>query len=443
MSIPRKIAVKCSKCESEIEVTVFESINTDYAPDITEQIIKGDLFCVKCPKCGFVSHLAYDFLYHDIKHGAMIWVLHDNTAEYSKRVAELRSSANVLSYKTTRIVNNTYALREKVACLENNRDDRIIELCKVFVTYNLLAKQPDFDFNNAFYTTFLGKERIFFYDKNGQELSCELTEDTYSLLKDMYYNSEYAAEFNDYYAIVDYEWADNIIQPLAKQEVGRIDAKNTTGEQSVVSEVEGEDKKEDIICPKCKQMLPDDSEFCHYCGTPIHALVNSQNISRVVHEDNHSKKKIVIVLLVVLLAIALIVGIRIFLKKNEPDYYYDSTDPGVAPSVNTTNPNNIISYDVTRVRIVADSGGGVGDVYSHLIEHEDYLILDSKVGQVYDVNYKIIGGVGVTHLERNGKVLKPAYGPIEDWWYNVTLPDGRKGFVWGGTDGMYIEEIID
>ena len=71
MSIPKKMTVKCSKCGAEIDVTVFESVNTDFAEDITEQIISGDLFNAKCDKCGFVSHLEYDVLYHDVKHGAM------------------------------------------------------------------------------------------------------------------------------------------------------------------------------------------------------------------------------------------------------------------------------------------------------------------------------------------------------------------------------------
>ena len=38
MSIPKKMTVKCSKCGAELDVTVFESVNTDYAEDITEQI---------------------------------------------------------------------------------------------------------------------------------------------------------------------------------------------------------------------------------------------------------------------------------------------------------------------------------------------------------------------------------------------------------------------
>ena len=332
MSIPKKMTVKCSKCGAEIDVTVFESVNTDFAADITEQITSGDLFNAKCGKCGFVSHLEYDVLYHDVKHGAMIWVLHDTAPEYSDRVAELRNSANILGYKTTRIVNNMNELRQKVACLENGRDDRIIELCKVFIAYNLLSKQPDFDFNNAFYTTFLGKERVFLYDKNGQELSCELTEDTYSLLCEMYYNSEYASAFEGYYALVDYDWAESILQPLLKREAERIDAKNAA-KAAVTNNTAPAEKK--VVCPKCKQELPKDSLFCHFCGTNLEdaAQSSAKNIPKetniasapMIHTLNHSvkvkksKKKAIIITVIICLAIALAVGIVAFMQSNDDD----------------------------------------------------------------------------------------------------------------------------
>lgn len=278
MSLPKKMTVKCSKCGAEIEVTVFESVNTDYAPDIAEQIISGELFNAKCDNCGFVSNLEYDILYHDVKRGAMIWVLHKNSPEYANKVAELRNSTNILGYKTTRIVNNMNELRQKVACLENDRDDRIIELCKVFIAYNLLSKQPDFDFNNAFYSTFLGQERIFLYDKKGQELSCELTWDAYSLLSDLYYNSEYVSEFQDYYALVDYDWAEKILQPLLKREADRIDAKNSempgTATASSV-------KSNNLMCPNCRKSLPEDSAFCHYCGIALQVGNNNSHTSKV------------------------------------------------------------------------------------------------------------------------------------------------------------------
>ena len=342
MSLPKKMSVKCSKCGTEIEVTVFESVNTDYAADITDQIISGDLFNAKCHNCGFVSHLEYDILYHDVKHGAMIWVLHDNSPEYASKIAELRSSANVLGYKTTRIVNNINELRQKVACLENGRDDRIVELCKVFIAYNLLSKQPDFEFNNAFYTNFLDQERVFLYDKDGQELSCELTDDAYSLLCDMYYNSEYASEFQEYYALVDYDWAENILQLLLKQESEKNDAKNDVTSTSV-SESSTTEKK--VVCPQCKQVLPDDSAFCHYCGTPIAKNPHVQSMPRVekpkaeatytrpttnaysatnanyelsTSKEKSSKKAVIAILIICAVAVAIILGVIIGI----PEYKY-------------------------------------------------------------------------------------------------------------------------
>lgn len=335
MSIPKKMTVKCSKCGAEIDVTVFESVNTDFAKDITEQITSGDLFNAKCDKCGFVSHLEYDVLYHDVKHGAMIWVLHDNSPEYSDRVAELRNSENILGYKTTRIVNNMNELRQKVACLENGRDDRIIEFCKVFIAYNLLSKQPDFDFNNAFYTTFLGKERVFLYDKNGQELSCELTEETYSLLCDLYYNSEYPSEFESYYALVDYNWAESILHPLLKREAERIDAKNAAKTTPASNQTVTEKR---VVCPKCKQTLPEDSAFCHYCGTAITLKTADHNAPRataekyaathtyptppyqanVVSKKASSKKALTAILIICAIMIAGFVGVAI----GVPEYKY-------------------------------------------------------------------------------------------------------------------------
>ena len=322
MSLPKKMTVQCSKCGAEIDVTIFESVNTDYSADIPEQIISGNLFNAKCDKCGFLSHLEYDLLYHDVKHGAMIWVLHDNSPEYSSKVAELRSSANILGYKTTRIVNNMNGLRQKVACLENGRDDRIIELCKVFIAYSLMSKQPDFEFNNAFYTNFLDQERVFLYDKNEQELSCELTDDIYSMLSEMYYNSEYVSDFQDYYALVDYDWAESVIQPLLKQEAERIDTKNAASSAPTSNPNTTEEK---VVCPKCKQTLPEDSVFCHYCGTSLTAIVpsNKHLSPPVTNTTAHSissipksKKKPIVFGIIIALVVALIIGMVAWIINN-------------------------------------------------------------------------------------------------------------------------------
>ena len=273
MSIPKKMTVSCSKCGKPLSVTVFESVNSDYSETLPMQIMSGNLFNAECPHCKFVSHLEYDILYHDMRHGAMVWVLHQNTPEYATKLAELRST-NMLPYKTLRVVEDMNALKEKVSCLENGRDDRIVELCKVFMVYNLLAQKPDFAFRNAFYTAISGKEIIYIYDENGDFLCSDLSDKAYDYIKALYLKSDYAAKFNNNYAIVDYAWAEEILIPLMESEAKRL---------STLAAEEPEVKKTNstphgkLICPKCKSTLPSDSEFCQKCGTKLsHKPVNEE-----------------------------------------------------------------------------------------------------------------------------------------------------------------------
>lgn len=273
MSIPKKMTVKCSKCGKPLSATVFESVNSDYAKDIAMQIMSGDLFNVECPHCKFVSHLEYDILYHDLQHGAMIWVVHKSTPEYAKKIAEVRT-AQKLPYKTLRIVDDMNALKEKVSCLESNRDDRIIELCKVFTVNNLLSQRPDFDFRNAFYTAISGKELIYLFDNDNNELCCELPDKAYDYIKDLYYGSHYATQFDDNYPIVDYEWAESVLIPLIEAEADKL---SSTQEDDITESSNNTSTSNNKVCPKCKAVLPNDSEFCQLCGTKLSSATVTEN----------------------------------------------------------------------------------------------------------------------------------------------------------------------
>ncbi len=93
-----------------------------------------------------------------------------------------------------------------------------------------------------------------------------------------------------------------------------------------------ENNKKAIICPKCKQELPKDSQFCHFCGANIKTAILSQmeNIpqetisepSPVIHTLNHtetvkrSKNKPIIIGIVSAVAVALIAVLIILLVEN-------------------------------------------------------------------------------------------------------------------------------
>ena len=212
MSIPRRISVSCPNCDKEFETTIFESLNTDFAPDVIETVISGDRFVGKCPGCGFEVHLEYDMLYHDIKHGAAIWVVHDNGPESARKVAEVRET-ELLPYAMTRIVPNMDALREKAACLESGKDDRVVELCKVLLVLQTKQEMSAFEFRNAFYTYCNGKDIVFLYDAAGKEIGYQLGDRTYGVVAERF-KQPLAQMAKSPYQIIDYAWAVDFFEKL-------------------------------------------------------------------------------------------------------------------------------------------------------------------------------------------------------------------------------------
>ena len=286
MSIPRRFDVNCPKCGKKYQTTVFESINSDFSHNVADTIISGERFNGTCPKCGFIAHLEYDVLYHDMKHDAMIWVIHDNNVNYTQKIAEVRSTPAL--YKTTRIVGDMNELREKVACLEAEKDDRVVELCKFFLAAQLIEQQPDYNFKNAFYTFSGGKNIVFFYDDKGKEMSCYLEDQIYDLISNMFAAPLMKMD-NIPYITIDYDWAANFFELLSKENAGLLEEEGTENIEAAtdsdisksedlggVEEQVGEDDAPDtqlpkraMFCRRCGAKLLSDSLFCSYCGTKV------------------------------------------------------------------------------------------------------------------------------------------------------------------------------
>lgn len=176
----------------------------------------------------------------------------------------------------------------------------------------------------------------------------------------------------------------------------------------------------------------------------IYTFVNKHVVIQM-HQKIQQRKQRVIAASVTLLVLALVCVCIMFgfyvIQDTAEDLGYLQGD------ADTSNR----SYDVIDIIISADSSGGAGDVFSEMNNSLDYRIKDNHVGVRYEVIYKEIGGVEEYVVPRrlsNGNYVvddscRVEYRPVNDCWYKVTLPNGQEGFVWGGTNAMYVTEIYN
>lgn len=265
MSIPRNTTITCPKCGKQFQATTFDSLNTDFAPDVAESVISGKRFDCKCPSCGAVSHLCYDFLYHDIKHNAMIWLVGRENTEANEKINEIRSVPTP-GIKTTRIVRDVSSLREKAACLEAGRDDRIIELCKVFLEIELMNQRPDLRVKRSFYSYEGGTETVYLYDENNRELHTELDDRIYFVVSEMFEQLLGGMEETPY-QIIDHEWASEVFGKLHESPPD-LDP-DSVAEKYQATKANPAGRSSALTCPDCGMELPEGSDFCQYCGARL------------------------------------------------------------------------------------------------------------------------------------------------------------------------------
>ena len=111
----------------------------------TKLLLEGELFKYRCPVCDTTSTIAYDCMYHDVEHRALLMFSTgrfpeseciealDNMANRAQRSSAIQTPA----YRR-RITFSPFEFCEKARILEHGYDDRVIELMKVALKRGML-----------------------------------------------------------------------------------------------------------------------------------------------------------------------------------------------------------------------------------------------------------------------------------------------------------------
>ncbi len=210
MSMPYQRKVKCPKCGSEVEFTVWQSINT-MMPFAIPDIISGKLFEETCSNCGQVVHLNYPFLFNDMIHNVMIWYCSPDSIEQIEK--SMQTSKQMCRCKT-RIVTTQASLREKVAIFNAGLDDRVVELMKAALLIQAEDKLPDGEFKGAYYHP---EEKPYVEVViDDTVLQAFPDDEMYDRVLSMF--PDVLAPDNDDESIIDREWAEGIIYGAVDEE---------------------------------------------------------------------------------------------------------------------------------------------------------------------------------------------------------------------------------
>lgn len=138
MFIKDQIILVCQSCKSEGVFKVRTVINIAAEPETRSAIENGSLFVYKCPNCGSLTHVNYDLLYHDENKKFMIFCNYpDDLAQITyDKITDTGENSPFRQLKENgyrmRIVRSQDELREKIMIFDNNLDDRVVEVFKVF-----------------------------------------------------------------------------------------------------------------------------------------------------------------------------------------------------------------------------------------------------------------------------------------------------------------------
>lgn len=184
--------ITCPNCGKDSEFTIWQSINTQLDPEMKIAVRDKSIFRFTCPHCGHTALVDYGFLYHQMEDRIMIHYV--QSEEDVKQIYDLytgncnnplfKSFPILQAHYLNRIVRSMNQLLEKLAIFDAGLDDRIIEICKVFITAEYLKQHPDSaGAEMLMYTGEKGEHIIEILENAQLAGSYELSDDMYNTVK--------------------------------------------------------------------------------------------------------------------------------------------------------------------------------------------------------------------------------------------------------------------
>jgi hypothetical protein len=130
MSKINRAKVTCPKCNKEVDVEIWDSVNVTLDPEAKERILAKEFFLHKCPFCGSGISLNYQCLFHDMDKKLMIFKTNATKEELDDIETPFDDLKGEYRQRVVRTIDEFY---EKVIIFENGYDDVAVELYKQYI----------------------------------------------------------------------------------------------------------------------------------------------------------------------------------------------------------------------------------------------------------------------------------------------------------------------
>ena len=214
MSMEHKEKLTCPKCGKESEFTVWQSINTTLDPEMKNAVRDRSAFRFKCAHCGHTANVDYPFLYHQMEDQIMVhYAASDEDAQeiYKLYTGGVDDKMDMLKdlikdKYLRRIVRSQNQLLEKLAIFDAGMDDRLVEICKVFMMAEFMKQRPDAGIVEMLMYTNEDQKHIIQALGNGKSMGgAELSDGMYNAVKKQF--SSGLKDIRDDDPIIDQKWA--------------------------------------------------------------------------------------------------------------------------------------------------------------------------------------------------------------------------------------------